>query len=198
MSTKLVEEGYEKIAHTYSSARDQLANISYLEKFTRFIRKGSTILDIGCGAGKPVDKYLVKHGFAVNGIDISTKMIELAKKNVPHALYEVRDMLTLHKDEYCVNGIVSFYAIFHTPREKHQKLLTIFKSFMPHGGAILITMGAVDWEGTEENFHDTKMFWSHYGAEKNSEMVKKAGFSIILNEIDNSGEEKHQVILATC
>ena len=86
-------------------------------------------------------------------------MIELAKKNVPQAFYEVKDMSQLRKEEYCVDGIVSFYAIFHTPREKHQELLKKFASFMPNGGALLITMGAGEWEGTEENFHGAKMFY---------------------------------------
>jgi hypothetical protein len=40
------------------------------------------------------------------------------------------------------------------------------------------------------------MFWSYYGAEKNTELVENAGFKIILNEIDGSANEKHQVIIA--
>lgn len=160
-----------------------------------WLKKGGTILDVGCGAGKPVDESLVKHGFVVNGIDISERMIELAKKNVPQAFYEIKDMSLLKDSEYCVNGIVSFYAIFHTTREKHLELLKRFTSFMLNGGYILITMDAEAWEGSED-FHGAKMFWSHFGAEKNKVLVEEAGFEIILNEIDTSCGEKHQVIIA--
>jgi cyclopropane fatty-acyl-phospholipid synthase-like methyltransferase len=196
MSNNFVKKGYDKAADNYAKSRNQFESLKYLKIFAEFVEKGKTILDVGCGAGKPVDKFLVKQGYAVNGIDISEKMISLAKKNVPQAFYEVKDMSLLKEGEYCVNGIVSFYAIFHTPREKHQDLLKTFASFIPNGGALLITMGANEWEGTEENFHGAKMFWSHYGAEKNKELVEKAGFKIVFNEIDRSSNEAHQVIIA--
>ncbi len=192
----LVKEGYEKAADDYAAKRNQFESIKYLDIFSKLIEKGKTVLDVGCGAGKPVDEYLVKSGFTVNGIDISTRMIELAKKNVPEAFYEVKDMSNLQDGEYCVDGIVSFYAIFHAPREKHQDILRKFASFMPNGGTILITMGSGAWEGAEKDFHGAKMFWSHYGAEKNIELVESAGFRIILHEIDGSANEKHLVIIA--
>jgi 2-polyprenyl-3-methyl-5-hydroxy-6-metoxy-1,4-benzoquinol methylase len=37
----------------------------------------SAILDVGCGGGIPIAKYLVEKGFRVTGIDSSEKMIRL-------------------------------------------------------------------------------------------------------------------------
>ena len=196
MTNDLVKEGYERAADNYAANRNQFESIRYLEKFSKLIQKGKTILDVGCGAGKPVDEFLVKQGFAVNGIDISERMVELAKQNVPEAFFEVKDMTELREGEYCVDGIVSFYAIFHTPRERHPEILRKFASFMPNSGHILITMGSGEWEGTEDDFHGAKMFWSHYGADKNTELVEAAGFKIVLNEIDGNEQEKHQIIIA--
>lgn len=196
MANDFVKQGYEKAADNYAANRNQFESIKYLDEFATLVPKGKTVLDVGCGAGKPVDEFLIKHGFAVNGVDISERMIELAKQNVPQAFYEVKDMTEMEEGEYCVNGIVSFYAIFHTPRENHQNILKKFASFMPNGGHILITMGSSEWEGTEEDFHGAKMFWSHYGAEKNTELVASAGFKIVLNEIDGQANEKHQIIIA--
>jgi cyclopropane fatty-acyl-phospholipid synthase-like methyltransferase len=198
MTNDLVKEGYEKAADDYAAKRTQFESIKYLEAFSKLIQKGRTILDIGCGDGKPVDEYLVKQGFAVNGIDVSKRMIELAKKNVPEGFYEVKDMLNLREGEYCVDGVVSFSAIFHAARENYQGLLKKLASFMPNGGVILLTMGPGEWKGTEEDFHGANMFWSHYGADKNRELIENAGFKINLNEIDGSGNEKHQIIIARC
>src|SRR5579864_6140641 len=99
MKKNLVREGYDKVAKDYSESRDIFHNRKYLEKFSSMLQKGSSILDVGCGAGKPVDDYLVQQGFAVEGIDISPKQIELAKRNVPEAFYEVKDMSELKKYE---------------------------------------------------------------------------------------------------
>ena len=196
MKQKIVKEGYNKVAEDYSSQRDAFKNIPCLEKLSNLLPKGSKILDVGCGAGIPIDKYLIERGYSVIGIDISEKQVELARKNLPQASYEVKDMSDLKIGEYQIDAIVSFYSIFHIPREGHYRLFQKFNSFLKPGGLILVTMGSSEWEGEEENFHGARMYWSHHGPEKNIEIVSKAGFDVLLNEIDTSGGEKHQIILA--
>ena len=196
MENEAVRAGYERIAHIYDAQRDQFKSIPWLEQFVELIPPGGSVLDVGCGAGRPVDAYLVEHGYAVHGLDLSQAMIELARTQVPAATYEVRDMLDLRVGEYRVDGIVAFYSIFHTPRKRHQDLLDVLASFLSPGGAMLITMGADDWEGVEDGFHGARMYWSHYGAERNVEMVENAGCRVLVSEIDHSGDEQHQVIIA--
>lgn len=196
MSNDLVKEGYNKAAENYSAERDSFQNQKYLEKLIEYLSTGSTILDLGCGSGIPVDKYLTEHNYKVLGIDISEKQIELAKKNLPEQFFEVKDMSELQETEYQADAVVSFYAIFHMPKEQHEELFKKINTFLPENGLILVTMGSSEWEGIEEDFHGAKMFWSHYGAEKNKEIVRQAGFEILFDEVDDSGGEKHLVILA--
>jgi len=196
MPNDLVKEGYNKAAENYSADRDVFENQKYLDRLSELLSSGSTVLDIGCGAGIPVDKYLEENGYKVIGLDISEKQIELAKKNIPNQSFEVKDMSELVDGEFKVDAVVSFYAIFHTPKEQHAELLRKINSFLSEGGLILITMGASEWEGTEDDFHGAKMYWSHYGADKNKEIIQQAGFDILFDEVDDSGGEKHLVILA--
>ncbi|QQS38433.1 class I SAM-dependent methyltransferase [Candidatus Woesebacteria bacterium] len=192
-----VKAGYNIAAKNYTSEfRDQFKNEKHLAKLVDVLSPRSSILDVGCGAGKPIDSYLVSKGMKVTGIDISEAQIELAKSYVPEANYEVRDMSELQDGEYEVDAVVSFYAIFHTPRENHADLLKKFKSFLKSDGYLLITMGANDWVGKEDNFCGSEMYWSHYGADKNKELIEKAGFDIIFSEVDDAGGEKHLIILA--
>lgn len=196
MTNDFVKQGYNKVAEDYDKTRNQFKNTKYLEHLDSLLPPSSTILDIGCGAGEPVDSYFVNKGHKVIGIDISEKMIELSKHNVSEAEYKVQDMMELKNKEYFIDAVISFYAIFHTPRETHQSLLNKINSFLPQGGLILITMGSSEWEGKEQNFHGTEMFWSHYESKKNIKLIKQAGFEILVDEIDKSGNEQHQVILA--
>ncbi|MDO8551747.1 MAG: class I SAM-dependent methyltransferase [bacterium] len=192
----LVKAGYNQIAEMYSAKRDQFKNNKYLDFLVRLLPSGATILDLGCGSGLPIAKYFDERSFKVIGLDISEKQIELARANVPRATFEVKDISELIAGQYRVDAVVSFYTLSHLPKEDHESLIRRINSFLSVGGLMLITMGASDWEGTEENFHGVKMWWSHFGPEKNRKMVEDAGFEIIVDEIDSSGGENHQVILA--
>lgn len=196
MINTLVKNSYNQIARNYLAGRDQFKNTKYLEQLNRLLKPNSSILDVGCGAGVPIDRFFIDHGHEVTGIDISPEQIKLAQKNVPQATYQVKDMSELIDGEYTVDAVVSFYAIFHTPREEHLAILQRFFSFLSPSGLTLITMGAGEWEGKETDFFGGEMYWSHYGAEDNIKLVQDAGFSIISTEIDTSGNEKHLVILA--
>ena len=195
MSNQTVREGYNKAAEKYLGYRDMFNNNKYLDLLIKKLSPGATILDIGCGAGVPVDKYLLERGFKLKGIDISEKQIELARVNCPEGEYEVKDMSQLQDGEFGVDAVVSFYAIFHTPREQHSEIFTKIRSFLPVGGYLLVTMGASNWVGTESNFCGVDMEWSHYDAETNKKLVADAGFELELAEVDDSGGEKHLVIL---
>ena len=105
-------------------------------------------------------------------------------------------MEKLRSGDYGVDGVVSLYTIFHIDRRTHGALLETLHSFLPRGGPILLTMGASDWEGSED-FHGAEMYWSHFGPVRNRELVEEAGFTVVMDEIDESGGERHQVILAT-
>jgi 2-polyprenyl-3-methyl-5-hydroxy-6-metoxy-1,4-benzoquinol methylase len=48
-------------------------------KLTNFINKDSVVLDVGCGIGR-VEKYLAPHVKEIFGVDISRRMIKIAKK----------------------------------------------------------------------------------------------------------------------
>lgn len=196
MAKDLVRKGYDDIADKYLHGRDQFKSLPYLEKLNSLLKPNSFILDIGCGSGKPVDEFFVNHDHRIIGIDISKKQIELARKHVPDGTFEVKDMSKLREGEYRVDAAVSFYAIFHIPRKQHKALFQKIHSFLPKGGLLLVTMGSKEWEGTEDEFHGVKMYWSHFGAKKNRKLVEDSGFQILLDEIDKSGGEKHQVILA--
>src|SRR3954453_6805749 len=44
---------------------------------------GARVLDLGCGTGVPTAGMLVESGLEVIGVDVSTEMLALARRNVP-------------------------------------------------------------------------------------------------------------------
>lgn len=192
---EIVENGYNKIAEEYYTLRDVFDYKRELEKFASLLPKNAKVLDVGCGAGVPIIKFLVESGFDVVGIDSSERMLELARKNVPKAKFIKKEMTKLDFKDNHFDGLTAFYSIIHVPREKHFSLFRSFHRILKPKGIMLITMRSTEWEGIEE-FHGVKMFWSHYNPEKSLQMIKDAGFQIILDKYIVGGGEKHYLILA--
>jgi SAM-dependent methyltransferase len=195
MNTVVVKDSYNRISRVYLQNRARLKSGKYVQLLLKYLPKKSSILDLGCGAGVPVDDILIKAGHQVIGIDISEAQIKLARKYCKGGEFIVRDLRDLHESEYKVQAAISFYTIFHIPRSEHLKLLKIMASYLSRGGMLLITMGDREFEGNHI-LHGEAMWSSQYGTVKNRSLVVSAGFKIILEEIDNSGGERHQIILA--
>lgn len=186
---------YDAIARVYLANRDRLKSGKYVQQLLKQLPKNSTILDLGCGAGIPIDDVLLKAGHSVVGIDISSEQIKLARQNCPRGEFLVGDIQDLKVGDYRADAVVSFYTIFHINRAKQSQILKTIASYVDRGGWLLITMGDREFEG-EHVLHGVKMWSSQYGTKKNRQMVESSGFRIIVDELDNSGGERHEIILA--
>jgi ubiquinone/menaquinone biosynthesis C-methylase UbiE len=155
----------------------------------------SKVLDVGCGAGVPVAKFLDERGFDVTGIDFSRNMLRLARKNVPKAKFFLRDMTKLKFAADSFDGLTAFYSIIHVPREKHFSLFRSFHRILRPQGVTLICLGPDEWEANDK-YHGVEMFWSHYDPKKSLQLLKKAGFEVLSDKILVRGGEKHYWIIA--
>ncbi|MFH2019233.1 MAG: class I SAM-dependent methyltransferase [bacterium] len=192
---QVVRSGYNLIGDAYAQDRATFGSEKYLRQLMKLIRPGGTILDLGCGDGVPVDRILLKNGYQVVGVDLAEKQIERAKRNCPEAEYKVGDLGELKEDEYQVEAIVCLYTMFHIPRSSHGERLKVMNSYLPKGGVMLVSMGDKEFEGMTK-FHGQPMWWSQWGLKKNRELVEKAGLEVLIDEVDHTGGEKHQMILA--
>ena len=191
----LVEKGYDEIAEKYHSERNKFEHKNEIREFMSLLPKNGKILDVGCGAGIPIAKTLADSGFEVTGIDISEKMLELARRNVPNATFLKMDMSHLEFVDESFDGIAAFYSLIHVPREKHGKIFIDFFRILKKSGIALLCLGPEEWEATED-YMGIKMFWSHYSPEKSLELIKKAGFEIIWGKNITTGNETHYWVIA--
>lgn len=192
---KIVEKGYNKIAKEYQANCHSFDNKKEIEKFVSLLPKSAKVLDVGCGAGVPVTKFLVESGFDVTGVDFSEGMLKLARKNVPKAKFIKKDMTELDFKNNSFDGLTACYSITHVPREKHFSLFQSFHKILKPKGVMLVSLGPDEWEGTDE-YYGAEMFWSHYSPEESLQIIKDAGFQIVFGKHVVSGGEKHYWILA--
>jgi ubiquinone/menaquinone biosynthesis C-methylase UbiE len=55
----------------------------FAEKLKKFIEPNSVVLDFGCGIGR-VEKFLALYCKEIHGVDVSRKMIKLARNRITH------------------------------------------------------------------------------------------------------------------
>jgi len=177
---KTVKEGYNAIAERYLAERTRDSeDVHLLDEFIQRLSVNANVLDAGCGAGIPISQRLSEY-FHVTGVDFSEAQIELARKHVPNANFICQDMTKLDFPANTFDGICSYYAIIHIPREDHQPLLANFYRMLKPGGFALLCLGAEHLiDDIDENYLGTRMYWSHYDTETYLKMLNECGFSII-------------------
>src|SRR5688572_17208582 len=175
-----VKAGYNIIADRYLAARTRDSeDVHLLDELTGRLPAGAKVLDAGCGAGLPITQMLSEK-FEVTGVDFSEAQIELARRNVPNATFICLDMTNLDFPDHTFDGICSYYAIIHIPREEHQPLLANFHRMLKPDGLALLCLGAENVvDDIDEDFLGTRMYWSHYDSETYLEMLTQCGFTIL-------------------
>ena len=179
-----VKAGYNSIANRYLSERTQDSeDVILITNLIERLSFGASVLDAGCGAGLPIAK-LLSEKFKVTGVDFSENQIELAKKNVPDGTFICVDMTRLDFPKNSFDGICSYYAIIHIPREEHKSLLKSFYRMLKPNGYALLCLGAENLiDDIDENYLGARMYWSHYDAETYLKMLKDCGFSLIWSKL---------------
>src|SRR3954469_12923251 len=114
----LVEQGYDRMAEQYTASKRALGpeTEALLVALTRGLAADAAVLDLGCGAGVPVTRWLAAR-FAVTSVDLSARQLALARENAPAATFLKADMGQVAFPPASFDAIVSLYAIIHLPRE---------------------------------------------------------------------------------
>lgn len=196
MDSEKVGKGYDSIAESYLAGKDD-STLIFAKELEKLLKPGARILDAGCGAGIPIAKYL-SGKFEVHGIDLSARQIELARKLVPAGKFKKADMLDPGFEDSFFDCIICLYALIHVDRKRHLEILREFYKMLKTPGYLMICMGPEEWEG-EEEYLGTKMFWSHFGREKNLELLKEAGFEVLWEkEWANPKDAKDRHLFVLC
>ena len=179
---RTVESGYDLMAEQYLATKDHedpLA-LTALEDLASLLPRQAVVLDLGCGAGVPVTRWLSDRGFAVTGVDVSARQLDLARNYVPEATFIKADMTEVTFAPGSLDAVVAFHSIIHVPRTEHPALLERVHRWLRPEGAFLATMTLTDYEGRDDDWEGwgAPMLWSHYDGDTNVTMLREAGFGI--------------------
>ena len=137
---------YDTIAEEYKKSKEWPFRL-HIETYTYFELLGNltgkSILDLGCGEGFYTRKFREKGAAKVVGVDISTKMIELAKQQEaqePLGIeYIVCDVLKLGKIGSFDLVVASYLLNYAQTQEELLKMCqTIYANLKPSGSFVSI------------------------------------------------------------
>jgi cyclopropane fatty-acyl-phospholipid synthase-like methyltransferase len=183
---RVIETGYDRVAERYLASKDEgdPTTLAALEELARELPPGAAVLDLGCGAGVPVTRWLARR-FAVTGVDLSARQLELARRNVRATRFIKADMTELSFTPETFEAAVAFHSIIHVPRSEHPGLLERIHSWLRPGGGFLATWAVGEWEGEESDWGGwgAPMRWSHHDGETSLALLRTAGFEVESAEV---------------
>jgi SAM-dependent methyltransferase len=104
---------------------------------------GQSVADLGCGPGH-VTAHLDSLGVSAFGVDLSPKMVEIARWTYPDLRFEVGSMTALDLPDGQLGGIVAWWSILHTPPEVLPVVFAEFHRTLVPGGHLLVGFHAGD------------------------------------------------------
>jgi ubiquinone/menaquinone biosynthesis C-methylase UbiE len=141
--TDKIRRHYDTVADTYDYHYDHHRGKKYHTHLSnhlmKVLPKGGNLLDIGCGTGLFVEKYIQNGGYGT-GLDISEKMVAKARHRCPDCEFIVGTGEKLPFDDHSFDA-VSSVLVFSYVKDPVAMLSEVYRVLKPGGSVALCTLG---------------------------------------------------------
>ena len=190
-----IGQSYDTIAHLWREPHIQSIGMSQLDRALKFTTARQYALDIGCGCSGRLIDVLITHGYQVEGVDVSERMIALAKERHPN--------VALHHADICqwnlprrYDFILAWDSIWHLPLEEQTAVMEKICGGLTQHGVCLFSMGGLDEPGEKvDSCMGPPMYYSTLGIPKTLELLTRCGCVCRHLEFDQYPEQ-HLYIIA--
>jgi len=183
---KNVIECYDRTASNYAEKFLHELNYKHLDRIllqafaSENIGKGK-LIDLGCGPGQTT-KFLFDCGLTdVEGIDISPKMVAIARDINPQVQFKKGDILNLDYPDGSFGSAIAFYSIVHFDYEQIKTAFKEIKRVLRDDGQFLFSFHVGESTVHLDTFLDHKVNIDFYffDAAKIKAFVLESGFELI-------------------
>lgn len=139
-----ITHSYDRLAtHWNGNSFNRCNGMDQHLRAIRFSKKSGDAIDIGCGSsGRIIDLFL-SSGFTVEGLDISTEMINLARQRHPHVIFHLADIVSwVFPKKY--DFISAWDSIWHVVLDEQESVLRKLCAALVSDGVLIFTSGGVD------------------------------------------------------
>ena len=177
MTPSEIAKSYDQLAEQWNSDRFPRDNgIEQHKRAIAFLKKENRrALDIGCGSSGRIIDFLISRGFDVEGLDISTRMIELAKQRHPKVTFHNADICECNfprKYDY----ISAWDSIWHVPLREQEPVLKKILQSLTSGGVFIFTTGGLDTPSEKvDSVMGPQIYYSVLGIPNLLKLISEAG-----------------------
>jgi SAM-dependent methyltransferase len=187
---------YEANAAAFDRDRGrQLMEAGYLDALlSRLPLEGRSVLDLGCGMGEPIARYLIDNGCRVTGVDAAPAMIDLCKMRFPAMTWSVGDMRNLALGKR-FDAIVAWDSFFHLTGEAQRGMFPIFRNHIAPRGVLLFTSGVDDGVAIGE-LYGQPLYHASLAVDEYRCLLGRNGFEVVQHVVEDPACGGHTVWLA--
>lgn len=186
---------YERHAESYDRDRGRsLQERRWLDSFLVHVRPGGTVLDIGCGMGEPIARYLLDCGIGVVGVDASPSLIGLCRARFPDSEWIVADMRELDLGRR-FDGVIAWDSFFHLSMDEQRAMFPRFAAHASSGAPLLFTSGPAEGEAIG-TYCGEPLYHASLDPGEYRRLLDANGFSVKVNVVDDPDYGGHTIWLA--
>lgn len=186
---------YRRHAEVWTNARGTvLSERAWIKRFADMLPRGATVLDIGCGSGEPIARFLAGRGHPITGVDGSPEMIALFRANLSGETAEVADMRCLELGRR-FGGLIAWDSFFHLAPDDQRMMFPIFRDHCEPGAALLFTSGPAFGEaiGTLEG---DPLYHASLDPDEYRLLLDRNGFGVVAHVAEDPECGGHTIWLA--
>lgn len=193
---------YDTVAETYAElvpplfAKDATGR-AMLAAFAELVPAALPVVEVGCGPGH-VTAHLRSLGLPVYGLDLSPKMVEIARRTYPDLRFEVGSMTALDVPDEGLAGIVAWWSIFHLSPDVLPALFAQFQRKLAPGGQLVIGFHVGDETVRPEQAygHPVSYETNRLQPDHLTDLLTQAGLTVTARLITDGPKTPQAVLMA--
>lgn len=179
-------EAYNRIAADWDRARVSFTGRErdYLDLLLDGLPARSSILDLGCGTGRPIAEYLLSRGHRVTGVDQASGLLAIARARFPEARW-IESRLEEFRPAERYAAVICWDTLFHLGRQTQRAVLSTIAGSLAPGGRIMITVGGSAHPPFTDTMFGEPFFYDSDPPERVLATLGRLGFEPLVAEFMN-------------
>lgn len=149
----------------------------WIDRLVAPLPKGATILDLGCGGGQPIARYLLDRDFEVTGVDAATSVIALITTRLSRGRWIKADMRTVQIGE-TFDAVMAWNSLTWLSHDDRALMARRAAAWLKPEGRMLFNAPA-DLDPSRTDYRDGSPWRADLEATNYSAVISGSGLKLI-------------------